>query len=601
MSIQSKHFLNNPETLVVDSLQGLCTLNPQLALDEENKVVYLASQDRSKVALICGGGSGHEPAHAGFVGDGILAAAVCGSIFASPNASQVRRGIDLAENEKGTVIIVKNYTGDILNFGLAKEQYAAQHPDKADRVKFVIVGEDVAVGKTQGKIVGRRGLAGTVLVYKIAGALAKRGASLDEVYSVAQWVASNVGTIGVGLEHCHVPGTASGESHLGPSEIEIGMGIHNEPGHRRLSPVPPLKELLPQLIEFLTVTTDADRSFLPFRNDGSDRVVLLVNNLGGVSELELTGVVAEARRALEAKGVKIERVLAGTFMTSLNMPGFSITTLLLPHETGPSDVPHLDSLILSLLDEPANAPGWKWSSGTVPPAADQIASGAKRQTSAVAQEDLVSLRAEDTQAFNAAVERACNALIAAEPEITRMDNIAGDGDCGLTLKAGASAVLKGLQAGRISGDDVVRSVIAIAQVAEEEMGGTSGALYSIFFSALAQGLQAHHAGAQTLSPALWSSALTSALAKLYTYTRARPPSRTLVDPLATFIEALAAAKGVDFAAASNAAGEAALKTRDLEAKAGRSAYVEGDRLREERVADPGAWGVKVILEGILGQ
>ncbi|KAI0372718.1 dihydroxyacetone kinase [Pilatotrama ljubarskyi] len=601
MSIQSKHFLNNPETLVVDSLKGLCTLNPQLALDEENKVVYAASQDRSKVALICGGGSGHEPAHAGFVGDGILTAAVCGSIFASPNSSQVRRGIDLVENEKGTVIIVKNYTGDILNFGLAKEQYAAQHPDKADRVKFVIVGDDVAVGKTQGKIVGRRGLAGTVLVYKIAGALAKRGASLDEVYATAEWVASRVGTIGVGLEHCHVPGTAAGESHLGPSEIEIGMGIHNEPGHRRLTPVPALKDLLPQLVEFLTVTTDPDRSFLPFKNDGSDRVVLLVNNLGGVSELELAGIVGEARRALEAKGVKIERVLAGTFMTSLNMPGFSITTLLLPSasETGPS-VPD-SSLILSLLDEPANVPGWKWAAGTVPPAADQITSGAKRQTSAMPQGDLVSLRANDVQSFNTAVERACNALVAAEPEITRMDNVAGDGDCGLTLKAGASAVLNGVKEGRISGEDVVRSVISIAQVAEEQMGGTSGALYSIFFSALAQGLQAHHSGSQTLTPALWSAALTSALAKLYTYTRARPPSRTLVDPLATFIEALAKTEGADFADAAKAAGDAALKTRDLEAKAGRSAYVEGDRLKEERVPDPGAWGVKVILEGILGQ
>ncbi|KAI0820335.1 dihydroxyacetone kinase [Trametes gibbosa] len=593
MSIQSKHFLNNPETLVVDSLQGLCTLNPQLSLDEENKVVYISSQDRSKVALICGGGSGHEPAHAGFV------AAVCGSIFASPNSSQVRRGIDLVENEKGTVIIVKNYTGDILNFGLAKEQYAAQHPGKADRVKFVIVGDDVAVGKTQGKIVGRRGLAGTVLVYKIAGALARRGASLDEVYSVAEWVASRVGTIGVGLEHCHVPGTAAGPSHLGPAEIEIGMGIHNEPGNRRVSPVPALKDLLPQLVDFLTVTTDPERSFIPFKNDGTDRVVLLVNNLGGVSELELPGVVAEARRVLEAKGVKVERVLAGTFMTSLNMSGFSITTLLLPSPSDPKSEAPDASLVLSLLDEPANVPGWKWASGTTPPRADQIASGAKRQESAVGKGDLVLLHAEDTQAFNAAIERACHALIDAEPEITRMDNIAGDGDCGLTLKAGASAVLKGLKEGRISGDNVVRSVIAIAQVAEEEMGGTSGALYSIFFSALAQGLQTHHAGAQTISHALWAEALGSALRKLYTYTRARPPSRTLVDPLATFIDALVTAKGKHVVVAAKAAGEAALNTRDLEAKAGRSAYVEGDRLREERVPDPGAWGVKAILEGLF--
>lgn len=183
----------------------------------------------------------------------------------------------------------------------------------------------------------------------------------------------------------------------------------------------------------------------------------------------------------------------------------------------------------------------------------------------------------------------------------------------------SAAVLKALQDGRISGEDVTRSVIAVAQVAEEEMGGTSGALYScvslvdlpcvqrsltaacrIFFSALAQGLQANHAGAQTLTPKLWSAALSFALTKLYTYTRARPPSRTLVDPLSAFVDAFAKTNGEDFAGAAKAAGDAALKTRDLEAKAGRSAYVEGDRLKEERVPDPGAWGVKVLLESFLG-
>ncbi|OBZ74139.1 Dihydroxyacetone kinase [Grifola frondosa] len=571
MSIQFKHFVNTPESLVLDSLEGLCTLNPQLALAPADK----ASPDRSKVALICGGGSGHEPAHAGFATGCLLATAVCGNIFASPNASQVRRGIDLAENEKGTVIIVKNYTGDILNFGLAKEQYAAQHPEKADRVKFVIVADDVAVGKTQGKIVGRRGLAGTVLVYKIAGALAKRGGSLEEVYSIAQWVASRVGTIGVGLEHCHVPGTAASESHLSPSEIEIGMGIHNEPGNRRLSPVPPLKELIPQLLDFLTSTNDPERSFLPFR--GNDKVVLLVNNLGGVSELELAGVVGEARRALDARGVQVERVLAGTFMTSLNMPGFSLTVLLLPSPADLDTSAPSTSLLLSLLDEKPNVPGWnssRWGA--------------------------IRLRAEDPAALIAAVQRACTALVVEEPEITRMDNIAGDGDCGLTLKAGASAVLKEVERGRVTGEDVVGSVITIAQVAEEQMGGTSGALYSIFFSALAQGLQAHATAARTLTPAHWSAALSDALARLYTYTRARPPSRTLVDPLAAFAGALAAQGGADFAGAVRAAGDAALATRDLEAKAGRSAYVEGDRLRQERVPDPGAWGVKAIVEGLLG-
>ncbi|CCM00356.1 uncharacterized protein FIBRA_02386 [Fibroporia radiculosa] len=659
MSVQSKHFTNAPENLVVESLQGLCTLNPQLALDVADKVVYVAKPDRSKVALICGGGSGHEPAHAGFAMACSLAstlmdymgawdgdadsrhgcsAAACGSVFASPNTFQVRRAIDLVENEKGTVIIVKNYTGDILNFGLAKEQYAAQHPEKSDRVKFVIVGDDVAVGKTQGKIVGRRGLAGTCLVYKIAGALAKRGGGLDEVNSIAQWVAANVGTIGVGLEHCHVsaafigpispfadafpivdevPGTAAGESHLKPNEIEIGMGIHNEPGNRRLSPVPPLNELIPQLLELLTSTTDPERSFLPFK--GQDKIVLLINNLGGTSELEMAGVVRESRTALEAQGFQIERVLAGTFMTSLNMPGFSITVLLLP-QSSDSSAPSA-SLLLELLDEKPDVPGWKWTAPAKPLRPSEQTKQTSGVASAAAVGEVTKLRVDDPQAFIASVKRTCKALIEAEPELTRMDSIAGDGDCGLTLKDGANAVLKDVESGKISGENVVGSAIAVSKVAEEQMGGTSGALYSyvpligmcpglvltvavpvhsIFFSALAQGLQASSSGAGTLTAAQWATSLTSALEKLYTYTRARPPSRTLVDPLEAFVVRLSASQGSDFAGAVQAAGEAAQKTRDLEAKAGRSAYVEGDRLRQEQVPDPGAWGIKVILEGLQG-
>ncbi|RDB15774.1 Dihydroxyacetone kinase 1 [Hypsizygus marmoreus] len=597
MSVQDKHFLNTPASLVLDSLRGLCTINPRLVLDEQNKTVYLGSHDRSKVALLCGGGSGHEPAHAGFVGRGILTGAVCGSVFASPNASQVRRGIELVDNDKGTVIIVKNYTGDVLNFGLAKEQYAALHPDKAGRVKFVIVGEDVAVGKTQGSIVGRRCLAGTILVYKIAGALAERGGSLDEVYSIAEWVASNVATIGVGLEHCHVPGTAPSASHLQASEIEIGMGIHNESGHQRLSPTPPLHELVPLLLNLLISTSDSERSFLPFQGgNGKDEVVLLVNNLGGVSELELGAIVGEVRGALQKKGIVVHRALSGSFMTSLNMPGFSITLLLLPTATSPS-APS-SSLILSLLDDQADAPGWKWSSGTPPPAEPKTVTAAAE----IAQLDsgIAPLKSSDPVSFKASVEKACNALIAAEPDITKMDTIAGDGDCGLTLQAGAEAVLKKVADGSIDGNNLVRAVIAIAQVAEEAMGGTSGALYSIFFSALAQGLQSQpKTSTNTVTPSAWSAALTSALSKLYTYTRARPPSRTLVDPLEAFIEALGKSAGSDLGAAVTAAAAAAEHTRDVAAKAGRSAYVEGERLRKERVPDPGAWGVKTILEAFV--
>ncbi|KAI6016019.1 dihydroxyacetone kinase [Pisolithus microcarpus] len=588
MVVQSKHFVSSP-SLVTDSLQGICVLNPNISLDVANKVVHIANQNRARVALLCGGGSGHEPSHAGFVGEGILTAAVCGSVFASPNSSQVRRAIDLIDNDKGTIIIVKNYTGDVLNFGLAKEQYSATHPDKAGSVKFLVVGDDVAVGRTQGHIVGRRGLAGVCLVYKVAGALATLGGSLDEVYEVAQYVSSRLGTIGVGLEHCHVPGTSVQDNHLRADEIEIGLGIHNESGNSRISPIPPLNKLVPDLLQLITSTTDPERAFVPFRNDGNDEVVLLVNNLGGLSELELGAIVNETKRALDHQRIKVRRVLAGTFMTSLNMPGFSLTLLLLPRPDD-KNAPPVD-LLLVLLDDKTDAPGWRWSPKTEPARTLRTPERLTASTP-LATSDAGKLRASNVASFNTSVEHSCRALIAAEPEITKMDSIAGDGDCGLTLKDGANGVLKALEEGKVTGEDVIGSMIAVSKVAEEAMGGTSGALYSIFFSALAQGLS----GPSTVATSdVWSGALNSALDRLYTYTRARPPSRTLVDPLAAFIETFPSGLEV----AVKAAREAAEKTRDLEAQVGRSAYVEGGRLKAERVPDPGAWGVKVVIDALF--
>ncbi|KAJ6541562.1 dihydroxyacetone kinase [Mycena capillaripes] len=593
MALQ-KHLLNDPDTLVVDSLVGLCAVNNQLAFDPPNKVVYRSTLDRSKVALICGGGSGHEPSHAGFVGEGMLSAAVCGNVFASPNSSQVRRGIDLVENDAGTLILVKNYTGDVLNFGLAAEQYAAEHAEKSNKVKFIVVGDDVAVGKTQGGIVGRRGLAGVVLVYKIAGALAAQGGSLDEVYSVAQWVAGRIGTIGVGLEHCHVPGTAPPSSSLSPSEIEIGLGIHNESGNTRLSPVPPLSELIPRLLDYITSSTDAERGFLPFRNDGTDEVVLLVNNLGGMSELELGGVLRATREELAKRQIGVSRLLAGTFMTSLNMPGFSLSLLLLPRPDDKDTGAPKPAALISLLDARAQTPGWKWNAAAPPVTPTPLAPAPTASTSTGT--GAARIAAAQPAELLAALRRACAALVEAEPEITRMDTVAGDGDCGLTLKAGAQGVTQAIEAGSITGTDLVADVRAIAKVAETAMGGTSGALYSIFFSALAQGIQSAAASTTTATPDLWATALSAALAKLYTYTRARPPSRTLVDPLAAFVDAFSSK--VDFAAAVQAARAAAEHTRDVDAKAGRSAYVDASVLSRERVPDPGAWGVKTILEAL---
>ncbi|TFY80783.1 hypothetical protein EWM64_g3223 [Hericium alpestre] len=423
MGIQTKHFLNSSSVLVTESLEGLCTINPQVKLDAEQKVVYLAEPDRSKVAIICGGGAGHEPAHAGYVGKYI-------------HAFHATYHVTCFKYRQWHAEWMKELHSDVLNFGLAKEQFAAEHAEKSDRVRFLVVGDDVAVGRSQGAIVGRRGLAGTVLVYKIAGALARTGASLDDVYKTAEYVANHTATIGVGSEHCHVPGTAASDSQLGNNEIEIGMGIHNEPGAKRISPVPSLHDLIQQLLDLLMSTTDPERSFLPLTGK-VDELVLMVNNLGGLSELELGAIVREVEKSLESRQVRVQRVLSGTFMTSLNMPGFSITLLLLPSKSVPG--PPAD-LLLRLIDAPTAAPGWKWSSGA-PPALVAAVQGdpapAAKATAPVHAAHTIKLRAQDPSAFNAAVERACRAIDQAEPEITHMDNIAGDGDCGLTLQSGA--------------------------------------------------------------------------------------------------------------------------------------------------------------------
>ncbi|EUC59082.1 dihydroxyacetone kinase [Rhizoctonia solani AG-3 Rhs1AP] len=593
MAAFHKHIISSSSSLVVDALVGVSASNPNAVVDKQHKVLYLAEPDRSRVAIISGGGAGHEPAHSGFVGEGMLTAAVCGDVFASPNANQVKRALQLVENDKGTLMVVKSYTGDILNFGLAREQYCAANPSKINSLKFVVVGDDVSVGKKQGEIVGRRGLAGTVLVYKIAGALAQRGASLEDVHRVAQFAADRLGTIAVGLEHCHVPGTESGSTHLKDDEIEVGMGIHNESGHSRVRPIPALPDLVDKLLGYLFATpeTDEDRAFLPWPKRGASRnCVLLVNNLGGLSALELSSAAKTIAEKINKSGVNIERILVGTYMTSLNMPGFSVTLLLLPQ---PDESDISKEQLLQLLDAPAKTPAWTWTSGAPPRARFSTSDAQTEEPTSSHKKD----NAPASNQFADSVRQACNALIQAEIEITQMDQIVGDGDCGTTLKAGAEAVLNTLNKPEFGSYGAVGSISQIGQIVGDAMGGTSGALYSIYLSALAQGLQGastNNSGEPTREQ--YAEAAAFALERLYTYTRARPPSRTLVDPLAAFVESLKD-PGVNLGQAFETAQRAAEDTKNLPARAGRAAYVNAEAVKG--TCDPGAWGIRCLLQGLL--
>ncbi|PLW07657.1 hypothetical protein PCANC_24963 [Puccinia coronata f. sp. avenae] len=603
----------DPKKLLVDSLEGLTYINPNILYDPTYQIISLKELSSNRCHVVCGGGSGHEPSHAGLVGSGILSAAVCGNIFASPNSQQVTKAFEKLENSKGILIVVKNYTGDVLNFGIAKERWIAQRNTEA--IKMVIVGDDVSVGREQGKLAGRRGLAGTVLVYKIAGALAAQGAPLSHVHAVAQFVADHSATIGVGFNHCQIPGVQTNKHHdtLGMNEIEIGMGIHNEPGYKRQK-ISNLKHLISELMPVLTSTTDKDRSFLPFRNqdapnakESADQVILLINNLGSISELEMGAIVKLTGTWLLEKGFHVKRVISGTFMTSLNMSGFSISLVLLPPMNqevvieieGEPSVSINDSMLLDLFDAPADCPGWKVGFAGEP----SFSRVEKKETEAQPTSENTSkpteeiLTVNDPDLFVKAVQSACQALISAEPEITKYDTIAGDGDCGLTLKAGAEGILDAISQKKITGHNLVSDLLQISEVVNRDMGGTSGGLYSIYFNALAVGMGKTERGSKTIDAQAWANGLDYALNTLYKYTRARSPSRTLIDPLSAFVLTFTLTPS-EFDKAVVAAREAAENTMYLDAQAGRASYVDRQKLQDSQVPDAGAWGVWKILEAV---
>lgn len=294
-----------------------------------------------QVTLVSGGGSGHEPGYASFVGEGSLAASVCGHVFASPSSSQVLSAIQRVQSPHGTLVIIMNYTGDCLNFGLAVERAKAC----GIKVELIAVGDDISVGKSKGGKVGRRGMAATALAIKLAGALASRGAPLEKVKEMVQYVIDHSATLGVAFDHCHVPGSSSFTC-LNSNELELGMGIHNETGFLRTEMMS-ANHLINRMMHMLVDQQDLDRSYLNLPSDKPNSIVMLVNNLGGIAQLELNLAVKESVDYLLAlQNIKLERVLVGPFVTSLNMPGFSITLFIVNDE------------LLELLDQKVSIPGW---------------------------------------------------------------------------------------------------------------------------------------------------------------------------------------------------------------------------------------------------
>jgi len=335
-----KKLVNNPDHATQDALTGFgqiyadrITVHGNDSDDEPTYIVSNQAPRRGKVALVSGGGSGHEPLHGGFIGTGMLDAAVPGAMFTSPTPDQVEAAIKAVDGGAGVLLIIKNYTGDVLNFEMASELAEADGIDVAS----VVVNDDVAVENSL-YTAGRRGVAGTVLVEKIAGALAEQGASLDEVKAVAEKVNDNVRSMGVALSACTVPHAGKPSFDLGENEIEIGIGIHGEPGRHRI-PMASAAEITKQLVDPIV----ADLGL-----KAGDEVLLFINGMGGTPLSEQYIVYAEARKLLEAAGVKVERSLVGDYVTSLEMQGVSVTVL------------KLDDQLRKLWDAPVDAIALHW-------------------------------------------------------------------------------------------------------------------------------------------------------------------------------------------------------------------------------------------------
>ncbi|KAL7769299.1 hypothetical protein ACKLNR_000683 [Fusarium oxysporum f. sp. zingiberi] len=577
--MSAKHFVNDPTHLVSSALHSLTLTNPSLALDPDFKVIYRRpdSNAKAQVSIISGGGSGHEPSFAGMVGQGMLSAAVAGTIFASPSAEQIRTAItSRVDTSKGVLVTVMNYTGDVLNFGMAVEKAKAAGLE----VEMVVVGDDVGVGRAKAGKVGRRGIAGTVLVHKISGALAALGKPLDQVAKYAQLTADNLVSVGASLEHVHVPGRkVDTEGSLAADEVELGMGIHNEPGSGREKAE--LPDLVSKMLKQLLDTADKDRAFVDVN---SKEVVLMINNLGGVSVLELGGITAEVASQLESNySIRPVRILSGTFMTSLNGLGFSISLLnvVSPDFEAPS--------MIELLDAPSEVVGWSApvQAGTWKTKNTNTRTGRAGATGDIKPSGLKT----DPSAAQAVLKKGLQKVIDAEPEVTHYDTIVGDGDCGIGLKRGAEAILKHIDEHPLTGDVVV-DLSSIVTIVETAMDGTSGALYAIFLNALVHALRELSPG--TASPEVWAKALKMSSDALAKYTPARPEDRTLVDALHPFVEALNQTGDVKNAA--DAALEGANKTKGMQASLGRTVYIGGSGYQE--VPDPGAWGLASFFLGL---
>ncbi|HAB39045.1 MAG TPA: dihydroxyacetone kinase [Rhodobacteraceae bacterium] len=537
-------FLNQKENAVTDAIEGVIRSSggalARLDGYPHIRVVVRNDWDKSKVALVSGGGSGHEPAHAGFVGRGMLTAAVCGDVFASPSVDAVLAGILAVTGQSGCLLIVKNYTGDRLNFGLAAERARAF----GLKVNMVIVDDDVALPELSQP----RGVAGTLFVHKIAGALAEDGQSLENVTQAAERVIAGAKTLGMSLDTCTVPGSPK-EDRIPAGKVELGLGIHGESGVEQIDFV--------DAKQSMAAITDKLAPLM----DNKPHVVLL-NNLGGASILEMLVLANELAIGSISKNLKMI-VGPASMMTSLDMRGFSVSI----YPLNPEDE--------ALLSAPCAPSSWPGCIALTPVPVVELPDGLSP----------IKPIPSEHAAMADFLTKCCEILITSEADLNALDAKSGDGDTGSTLAGAARALVGALD--RLPLADHTQLYRAIGQELSQTMGGSSGVLLAIFFTA---------AGDAASSGLPMVDTLKEGLKRMQEIGGAKLGDRTMIDALKPALDELAS--GV--VPAANAARKGAIHTSTIvKAKAGRASYINAEQLYGH--IDPGAEAVARLFEGIVRQ
>ncbi len=534
-------FINAKDTLVTDAVDGLLETSggalTRLDGYPHIKVVCRADWDKSKVALISGGGSGHEPAHAGFVGRGMLTAAVCGEVFASPSVDAVLAGILAVTGKAGCLLIVKNYTGDRLNFGLAAERARAF----GLQVEMVIVDDDIALPH----LPQPRGVAGTLFVHKIVGDMAENGADLATIKATADRTIAAMSSIGMSLDTCTVPGSAK-ENRIPVGKAELGLGIHGEAGVEQVT------------LEGAHSAMDMVLDKLSAKIETGEHVAIL-NNLGSTTPLEMS-ILAHCL-ATSPKAGNIKHIIGpAPLMTSLDMHGFSVSVL------------PVDSENLAPLSAPVDLAAWPGMKDITPVKVQPLPDGLSPIQPIPSANDKTA----------AIIAQCCDLLIAAEGDLNTLDAKSGDGDTGSTLATAARALKGALD--RMPLADLTQLFRAIGNELSQTMGGSSGVILAIFFGAT---------GDACASGKPTPKALKAGLDRISQVGGAAQGDRTMIDALAPALAALP--EGISVAAAAARTGADGTASMG-QAKAGRASYVPEENLLGHN--DPGAEAVARLFEGL---